>query len=195
MEQRSYNPYILGKKVFDLCEKKIPAIEEEVGQHGIDISILGSQNASQERDITDIKGSLNSISGSLNSITGSLNSLGTRVTALEAAKAISSTPFETGETYKGKPVKKVSLALGSVSISTSEWTSLGVTLEGLNVGQVLDAHIIDAYGYVVHIPINFKQAIISDSANVTAKRNANDVIDTTEALVFTYIEKDPVVPA
>ena len=184
MEKRSYNPYIMGKIVFDLNEKRIPAIEEEVGQHGIDISILGSQNESQERDITEIKSSLISIEGSL-------NSMGTRVTALETPKALSSTPFETGETYKGKPVKKVSLALGSVSISTSAWTSLGVTLEGLNVGQVLDGHIIDAYGYVAHIPINFKQAILSDSNPVTAKRNANDTIDTPEALVFEYIEKDP----
>ena len=187
MENRSYNPYIMGKKVFDLCEKKIPAIEEEVGQHGIDISILGSQNESQERDITEIKSSLISIAGSL-------NSMSTRVTALETPKAISSTPFETGETYKGKPVKKVSLALSNLtgsSISTSAWSSLGVTLAGLNVGQVLDSHIIDAYGYVAHIPLNFKQAILSDSDYVTAKRNANDIIDKPEALVFEYIEKDP----
>lgn len=184
MEKRSYNPYIMGKIVFDLNEKRIPAIEEEVGQHGIDISILGSQNEAQERDITEIKNSLISIAGSL-------NSMDTRVTALETPKVLSSTPFETGETYKGKPVKKVSLALGSVSISTSSWTSLGVTLAGLNVGQVLDSHIIDAYGYVAHIPVNFKQAILSDSDYVTAKRNANDVVDTPEALVFEYIEKDP----
>ena len=184
MEKRNYNPYVMGKIVFDLNEKRIPAIEEEVGQHGIDISILGSQNEAQERDITEIKDSLISIAGSL-------NSMNTRVTALETPKAISSTPFETGETYKGKPVKKVSLALGSVSISASAWTSLGVTLAGLNVGQVLDGHIIDAYGYVAHIPLNFKQAILSDSEYVTAKRNANDAIDTPEALVFEYIEADP----
>ena len=79
MEKRSYNPYIMGKIVFDLNEKRIPAIEEEVGQHGIDISILGSQNESQERDITEIKSSLISIEGSL-------NSMGTRVTALETPK-------------------------------------------------------------------------------------------------------------
>lgn len=82
MEKRSYNPYIMGKMVFDLNEKRIPAIEEEVGQHGIDISILGSQNESQERDITEIKDSLISIAGSL-------NSMNSRVTALEQSPGIS----------------------------------------------------------------------------------------------------------
>ena len=178
MEKRSYNPYILGKIVFDLNEKTIPAIEEEVGQHGIDISILGSQNESQERDITEIK--------------DSLNSMGTRVTALETPKAISSTPFETGETYKGKPVKKVALALNnssSLNIGTN-WTDLGVGIGTLPVGHVLNAYIISDENYVGGgINFNFKQAVVSGT-NITAKSANSPTIGYPADLVFEYIEKD-----
>ncbi len=185
MEKRSYNPYIMGKIVFDLNEKTIPAIEEEVGQHGIDISILGSQNESQERDITEIKDSLISIAGSL-------NSMGTRVTALETPKVLSSTPFETGETYKGKPVKKVALPMnntGSINIGTSS-ADLGIGIGDLPVGVILNANIISKYNILGGICFNFNSAV-SSGAHVTATANPTVNVAPNSDLVFEYIEKDP----
>ena len=185
MEKRNYNPYIMGKIVFDLNEKKIPAIEEEVGQHGIDISILGSQNESQERDITEIKDSLISIAGSL-------NSMGTRVTALETPKAISSTPFETGETYKGKPVKKVAIPLNnanSLSISLN-WLNLGVGIGELPVGTVLRSNIVSSYNIVGGISLNFNSAITSGE-NIQAAASPAVNISSNAEIILEYIEKDP----
>ena len=177
MEKRSYNPYIMGKIVFDLNEKTIPAIEEEVGQHGIDISILGSQNESQERDITEIK--------------DSLNSMGTRVTALETPKAISSTPFETGETYNGKPVKKVALALNNtneLNLSTAN-VDLGIGLGDIPAGVVFEGYIISNNNVIGGIRLNFKAAIQSGE-NITAAAYPEIRIAPNSVLVFEYIEKD-----
>ena len=189
MEKRNYNPYIMGKIVFDLNEKRIPAIEEEVGQHGIDISILGSQNESQERDITEIKDSLISIAGSL-------NSMGTRVTALETPKAISSTPFETGETYKGKPVKKVALPLNNANsiVIGSSYVDLGIGIGDLPVDTVLNSSIVSRYNIVGGITFSFNPAILSGE-HITAAANPSVNISSNAELVFEYIEKDPVEPA
>lgn len=185
MEQRKYNPYIMGKMVFDLNEKRIPAIEEEVGQHGIDISVLGSQNASQERDITEIKAELISVAGSL-------NSMGTRVTALETPKAISTTPFETGETYKGKPVKKVAIPLNNAEsiILTNAGSNLGIGIGNLPIGNVLKAHIFSKSNVVGAVNIDFRDAINS-TGNIKASAYPNLVVSPNGEIIIEYIERDP----
>lgn len=177
MKTKSYHPYAMMEKITKL--------EDVVGQHGIDISVLGSQNESQERDITEIKDSLISIEGSL-------NSMGTRVTALETPKAISATPFETGETYKGKPVKKVSLPLNnanSISIGLS-YVDIGIGIGDLPVGTVLNSSIISRYNIVGGISFSFNSAILSGE-HITAAANPTVNIASNAELVFEYIEKDP----
>ncbi|MEE1142400.1 MAG: hypothetical protein U0L22_02055 [Bacteroidales bacterium] len=175
--------------VFDLNEKRIPAIEEEVGQHGIDISVLGSQNASQERDITEIKAELISVAGSL-------NSMGSRVTALETPKAISTTPFETGETYKGKPVKKVVIPLNNTeqfSIAGA-YQDLGVGFGSLPVGIVLECNLVNSTNLQqsggIHFIFNYA---ISSGGNIKANASPTFVVDPNAELIIEYIEADPAV--
>lgn len=151
MEQRSYNPYIMGKMVFDLNEKQIPAIEA-------------------------------------------------RVTALEAIsptpKTISTTPFETGETYKGKPVKKVVIPLNNAEqfeIGNS-YKDLGVGFGSLPVGIVLECNLVNSDNLQQSGGIHFMfyEAIKSGG---TIKANASPifVVDPNAELVLEYIERDPAV--
>lgn len=150
MEQRKYNPYIMGKMVFDLNEKRIPAIEEEV------------------------------------------NSMGSRVTALETPKAISTTPFETGETYKGKPVKKVAIPLNNAEEIgvNSLYVDLGVGIGNLPVGSVLKCDIISTDNYTGGITFLFNDAIAS-GGNIKATADPVFKIGPNSELIIEYIEADP----
>ena len=151
MEQRKYNPYIMGKMVFDLNEKRIPAIEEEVG------------------------------------------SMEARVTALETPKAISTTPFETGETYKGKPVKKVAIPLNNAKEFdiTGSYKDLGVGLGTLPVGTILECNLVNFTNVQsggIHFIFN---NAISSGGNILANASPSFVVEPNAELIIEYIEKDP----
>lgn len=153
MEQRKYNPYIMGKMVFDLNEKRIPAIEEEV------------------------------------------NSMRARVTALETPKAISTTPFETGETYKGKPVKKVVIPLNNAAqfdIVSNSIKDLGVGFGSLPVGIVLECNLVNSTNLQQSggVHFNFYEAIAS-GGNIKASAGRMFVVDPNAELIIEYIERDP----
>lgn len=151
MEQRSYNPYIMGKMVFDLNEKQIPAIEA-------------------------------------------------RVTALEAIsptpKVISTTPFETGETYKGKPVKKVVIPLNNEAqfdIGNS-YKDLGVGLGSLPVGIVLECNLVNSDNLQQSGGVHFIfYDAITSGGNIKANASPIFVVDPNAELIIEYIERDPAV--
>lgn len=133
---------------------------------------------------------VSAVEENVSALEGSVEELSAKV---NTPKVLSSTPFETGETYKGKPVKKVALALNNSSTLNigTNWTDLGIGIGTLPVGKVLNAYIISDENYVGSgVNFNFKGAVVSGS-NITAKAAVSPDIGYPADLVFEYIEKDP----